>query len=726
MKTKLRLPRPGGADAVFFGAALAALAVVLLAFQHVPGLSPSTFVTLSNSGYAQCIANGWAAGQIGCGDDIGYPAGGVRVFGLPVNMVSALLGIDGGVSLLDAHAVDAFLTATAFVGAAAFFGLLFSNRWLGLLGATLYMAAPIVSGQGGYATLRLGYALIPTYLMIDALLLRLPSSAWPGRVSIILIVIVARSFALLNDGYSFLMSSGIAAALFAVSLVSRRSRTAAAWAIPIYATACGLAYALYLVVVPNAQAGLGVMPIDFFRGQGVDLYSLLVPSAQFWLFDSLDWTLKVRPVAAYGDGSNLAFNFLGYVALGCAVGLAIMVATRRAALSATVTAVLLSGLVAFVLSLGPSLKFKSWDPGRIGQVSGFNAYLMPPDKAVLALGTDWIYQSIPGVRNIRVLARWQNVVHFGLVLCVLVVVAVFIRQGRTRIAAVLAALALVEMMPNLPALVPDGRARWREAVAIDRHYLGELLSLTESRERVLLLQLHAGAERNHFLADFFCPHALLRCYNIGGDKAAEIVSDRWPVEVHQLMAGRAVEASLASLFAQRELDVAVVPLFDLRRLAYGRVAGQVDERAVRARIARLASSQNYEVQHGVYFATLRPEVSAQRAMQCGLVCWKDWREVRGEGVVEGWGPRAARAGLSFNRQANGRSALWVKVAADPDEFLIAFGGVPLPTASGGGVVSAQMSAGQERQLKAGKRYPVDLLNTKEQYSIRLGYFSVEH
>lgn len=701
------------------------LAIVLLAFQELPGLAASSHAILGDTGYAQCLSNGWRNGTAGCSANLGQPFGGVYPFGLPTAaLAAAAFGWDGKVTFDEMQLVPALFTTIAFCGAIGFFRRLSGSAWIGLFGAVLYLLAPVVSQQGGYGALRTGFALLPAYLLLDGMLLETQGKRRRVVAAIVAAVVLVRIFAVLCDGYSFVMSSGLALCLFGLSALITRRVAGAGFAILVYLVACAIAYACYFVFVPGGAAGLGTMPIDFFRGQGVDVYTLLVPSPLFWAYQAAGLAFDFPAAAAYGDGSNIAYNFAGYTLLLAA---AVMLARRvfgGRRLGLLLASLGLSALVACVLSFGPSLKFKSLDLERAQGSMQFSSYLMPPEKAVLSLGTDRLYLAVPGVRNIRVLARWQGVVHFALVGFLVALLALLARHKRNGLAIALALAALLESSPNLADAYHDGVSARAEAEAIRDQYLRELMRMTSPHERALLVQLHAGAETNHYLAEYFCPKADLRCFNIGGDKALEIVRDTWPREIEELLVGRNVGFNVRRLLATRQADVVLVSLFDLRRLAYSRQAARVDEADVRRKVDAITAGGGLVREDGTYFISLRPSQGLLDASRCGLDCWQQWPLVDNAGIVTGWGPQSGIQGEGFNRQINGHSAFWVTVSNDPDRYILAIGGSLLPTASGKGVVTAMLPMRFEKALTAPNRYNVELLDIQASTRIRLGSLEV--
>ena len=718
--------------------AMAGLAIVLLAFQEWPGLSPSSMGILSDVGYAQCLSNGWREGLGGCFTNLGQPFGGVRTAGLPLAaMAAALFGWDGTISFGEMQFVSALFTTIAFGGAVLLFRRLTDSNWVALLGALLYLLAPIVSQQGAYGALRTGYALLPLYLLVDSALFRLGGKAWSARGAILAAVILVRIFAVLCDGYSFVMSTGLALCFYLVSGASTRRMGAAGVAIALYAAACAIAYRSYFLFVPGGQSGLGVMPVDFFRGQGVDLYTFLVPSPLFWLYHSLGVAFDFPAAAAFGDGSNVGFNFPGYALLASTIIVLVARALGKRKLGPLLASLALSGLVAFFLSLGPSLKYGNFEPEAASGPAHFSTYLMPADKALANLGTDDIYLRVPGLRNIRALARWQGVVHFALVGFLVVLVSWLVERKRHLPAALLALAALLESTPTLASAYHDGKgsqlfgreesARARRVAADevrDRH-LAELRRLARPDERALLVQLHEGAEGNHYLADYLCPGANLRCYNIGGDKSLEIVRDAWPQEVEELLVRRNVGFNIRQLFRANRVDLVLVPLFDLRRPEGLNDAVHVDKAAVERRVDAITAGGGYARTDGEYFISLRPSAKLLDGPACGADCWRTWPVASGAGRIIDWGPKAEIKGQGFNRQINGRSALWVRVKGDPDRYVISFGGELLPTFSGDGAVTALLPTRFEKGLLASRSYNVGVIDILQSERIALGDFRVE-
>jgi hypothetical protein len=113
-----------------------------------------------------------------------------------------------------------------------------------------------------------------------------------------------------------------------------------------------------------------------------------------------------------------------------------------------------------------------------------------------------------------------------------------------------------------------------------------------------------------------------------------------------------------------------------------------------------------------------------RDPECGLRCWSQWPVASAAHRIREWGPRGEVKGQGFNRQINGRSALWVQVEDDPGRYVITFGGTLLPTFSGSGVVTALMPSRLEKELIESRSYNVGVIDIYESRRIPLGEFKV--
>ncbi len=599
--------------AIDWARALLVLLALLVAYRLVPGQIPNAQFIVADAAYAECLHASAGQGRPGCANT-GYPAGAPKPFGLPVNMLAAaLFAADDVVSMAEMRLLYAAVFVLAFLLAWRLFTRIAGGARLGLLGAALFLLAPALHLQSSFGVLQLGMALLPGYLLADAWLLRAIGArrqgwkaALPRLAGVVLLVCSVRVFSLFLDGYSFLLATLLSVSCFVASALRPGMRADALVALALYVAASGAAAAMYRGYL--GAGALGVMPVDFFRGAGVDVATMLLPLQWQGGWGLLGLGLDITPEMTWGGRSSLLGVFMGVSSAVAAVVLAWWWARRRIRIEPLAAGILAAGLVAMLLSLGPSLKFmdfKPRDPALAGATLGKR--MMPAEAAGPSLHTAWIYQNVPGIRNARVLARWQVLTRMAWVVAVLLVAVRLVQGGRGGkvAAAALLALALFEVFPDPRANAGTGRAALERAETIHGEYSAAFASGLVRDERVLLLQLHDAHGRNEYSSNTLCVRARVRCYNTGGDKASVIVRRQWPQPILEAVRGRHVERNLAEAFDGDLLDVVAVPYFDLRDVVYPHVVRDVPRDQVRQRAEVLAGEAGLDIVHGTHFSYLR-------------------------------------------------------------------------------------------------------------------------
>lgn len=548
--------------------------VVLITYKLFPGLSPATSATVTDAGVVECLSQSAHGLLAGC-PAVGYPHGLAITFGLPLFNLAAVLERVSGMGPVGAYRLaQALLVLLAFVGADRFFCRLVLRRrgfsWLSLAVATLFMLSPIVALSDGYGALRIGFAMLPTYMLVDVWATRVVErehGSWRVLLVAFLVLFAARLFALFCDGYSFVMSVLFAGGVWALLLL--RVLRAHDWRrvalcgvlgiVPLALTV--LAYKAYL-----PAAHYTPMPLAFFRGQGVDTFFFLVPGGLTWLPHLLGLYVNVPGPAVYSDGPSSHLVYLGYAALACAVACGVMLAKRRIKPGRFGLALTGVALLALLLSLGPELKFHNLNPSHAA--FSFQTYLMPQGRGVLNLHTARIYEHVPGIRVMRALYRWVLLVRIGLLAAVALIASRLMQRHRTWLALLLLLLVAGESVPSVPAAVAAGERNHHTIQAIQHSVVADLKAHTTPRERVVFHQIHPHASRNPYMVNLLCPSAHLRCYDVGGDKAQVMASDYWPVPVFQIAQDQMADINVRRVLARHLADAVIVPFFDLRWNTY--------------------------------------------------------------------------------------------------------------------------------------------------------------
>jgi hypothetical protein len=469
--------------------------------------------------------------------------------------VPIMLGMSGP----DAYAVVQVVTLTvAMAGAMALARRLGAGRFLRLGMATLWMMLPIVwvSVQMFMMT-GWGFALLPTYLVVGwrALDASRARSTAPGHKLALALVLLVSAF---MDGYSFVMALVAMTLLFSGALVAdrgQRLRIMREFGLPFAVAGLGatVLYAWYTKPLPVV-----VSPsLEVFRAYALDLAFLVTPSrGATWLWDSLGVSNARDSTDYWGDESVWLSSFLGVLLVAGVIsaGAAIRSHKRVTLLFLCIT------VVGVYLALGPSLKVDSQIPGPGGPSGAMSAAV-----AGIPMGSDWLWQSVPGFQSMRATYRWLALGALGAWGLTVVGTTALSATSRRATAIVVGGL-IFAAVPNLASALHEGRQAMSVADHIDMSLLPEMENSISPNERVLMSP--AG---NDFIANYLAPHLGAVLYNIGGDRHMVAVRSQWPrlvleaSKVPNIGVRTDVHTDavvLATALQSGQLDVVVLPFFD--------------------------------------------------------------------------------------------------------------------------------------------------------------------
>lgn len=471
-----------------------------------------------------------------------YPSAVFMALGLhPADAYSAMVALWLGLGCFGAWRVALNAGASTSVAAVA---------------TLLWMSLPVVWAHAGYSMVSLGMALLPFYFWAALRLFRSPSRQWAEASRSAALYLAACIISVFMDGYTFVMFA-VGATLLAAHACLRSAelrRYLFAFALPVHIAAFALAYSLYSAYIGKSQ--FDASPLDFFRGWGVDLTFLAIPTkGGLWLCDVLGLSVPRSTREHFGDASVWQTTFLFPL---MAVGLVAWLRTRRR--SPVATAFLVIALVGTYLSMGPSLKLNSIRSAGIqlsAQVNGS----MPAEAAIGPTGSAWLSENVPGFKNMRASYRWLALGALGFWLLVVLLLS---DLEATRQYSWLWSISVLLIALNLPHLV----RKTRESVALrdnflqlDRSLLGDLGSSLRPGERVAFLPYG-----NDFLANYLAARTGVRAYNVGGDKNLATAMEHWPQTMLQFRANQ-VDGAFAErvllFLARGEVDAIVLPYFDL-------------------------------------------------------------------------------------------------------------------------------------------------------------------
>ncbi|GAA5525680.1 hypothetical protein Maes01_02252 [Microbulbifer aestuariivivens] len=537
-----------------------AILFVLLVYGAIPFFTlPTLGQAVWTTGFSQSMANGQLFDFYA--RDIGIPRPASIAFGLAGAWPASLL-IRLGINAADAYTI----MAASWLGLAMFAAYRLARRFgatklLALVGSVIWMTSPIIWGHVGYSMLSFGIALLSFYFLAAFNLFLIHSESTVIKPTAILLYVFSAVVSVFMDGYTFMMFACAASFLLIYSYYKKPElrSTLIKVAAPVHFVSFSIAYILYSSYI--GKLNFDPSPIDFFRGWGLDLSFLVVPTkGRFWIADLLGVSVPRTNELYFGDSSTWKTTFaLPIILFGVYSWWRVRNKIKIA------TGIILISLFGFYMALGPSLKVNSTKPEEL-QLSHprEQSVLMRSEYAIAPTGNAWIYKYIPGFNVMRASYRWSALGIFSLWILIMIAMS----SGRGRAEKVWLGISFALILINLPNL----EKRWRNGVDqrlmfhhIDRELVADLNKNIVRDEVVAFLPWD-----NDFIVNYLAPKVGFRTFNIGGDKNLAAAQSIWPQEMLS-MGGEfdSVKAmSSLTILLDSVADVIVIPYFDKLRSAH--------------------------------------------------------------------------------------------------------------------------------------------------------------
>jgi hypothetical protein len=548
LRTVLKTP-VGGLASALLGYMTALLANGLVPFITLPTMGQLVWA----SAYAQSIANQSLLAL--SSNNFGLPAHAPIAFGAAaVYPMAALIKV--GLIPGDAYT----LVFTAFVGL-AFFGCMRISTHLGLtvskasLLATAWLTMPVVWGHSGYSMLSLGFALLPAYIACSLFLLDAVEQKHCLPWRRVATYVGACLLAAFMDGYTFVMFAVASAMLTAGRIISQAqfrklhlSRSVPGQVLSILAAY--LAYRAYArnLVMWNA-------PLEAFRGWGVDLSFLVLPSAgTSWIPDILHWSVRRSTEQWYGDVSVWETTFLLPILVA-----AVVAVVRTAGRTRDIATFAFLALIALYLSLGPSVKAWSEKPTSTSIDASMDSHYMPSTAARFPTGSGALSAHIPGFSSMRASYRWLGLAAAACWLC-LICLHVAGRSRKGGLIGVVITIAVIAVnFPHVGEQVRNGIAFRRMYMSMEKSVMTSYRALAAPGETAAFLPYG-----NDFLIGYIVARAKGHTFNVGGDKNLALAISEWPDAMARVPQNE-LPADLADrslqLLLEGDAQVIIVPYF---------------------------------------------------------------------------------------------------------------------------------------------------------------------
>jgi hypothetical protein len=542
---------------------LVLLALVMVVHGLVPGLffpCLGASQTIMAQGQSLALGSFWSYPS-----HFGYPLGAPILLNFPFAYTEAILLRLTPLNVLQVFIISNWLfLGIAFFGCREFFKRFNIDFVLASIGAALYLVSIFVLGHQGILPLMLAFALLPTTVWLDMILRDAVVAPLISKRRIVVLAIcclVWRTMLLFLDGYTFVICSIFSLSLWGFAWL--RFSRADGWKRQLVygallAMSFAVPYLLYNLYVPGSGV-YTVMSANFFRAQGVDLATLVLPMNDVTqLAKLLGLHLHYNGFQFFGDGSNAFYNYLG-VALPLAV--AGVICTWRNTL---LLPLVIAGVFCLVLSIGPSLKIYTLRKNTTSRdYIVYSDYLMSPDKAVANFHTDKFYTRTPAVKVMRAVYRWLIGFKFVVLSLALIAVSTLYRRRYVVLASCLLLLLILDTLPPVQQRLRQYRGA---EIAVRRFYADVIPELRKLIPKGSLIIF--DSTENDYLADPIAVALEARSYNVAGDKNAELASSHWPSEVKAIRKNKSVIANAKHLHMRGQLDYLILPHFNMRWNSY--------------------------------------------------------------------------------------------------------------------------------------------------------------
>lgn len=490
---------------------------------------------------------------------LGYPLGNFYPEGLPYISLRLLLTVIFRISEYTAGQLEiALILLFSIIGVKKLLIQFRVNNYLAILLSFIFVIMPINMGHLiGYPPLSKTLLLVPLLLYIDLYVFSRVNTLKKLNIKNTLLLVFlsfAKCIAMFGNGYGFIFYNFISFC-FLLSYVFENKFENIRSSILLFVSfivANIVAVLLYKLYIPGG-ASYYKESIDFFRAQGVDLYTMIVPGNNLFFLKTLNLSKHWEAYKYYGDGSNVYFNYIGYTFI-----LLLIIALSKRFLKKTIQRILVPILlVSTIISFGPSLKVNDTRDMKAGD--GLS-YHMKESDATLSLGTSFIYE-LPAIKNMRSVYRWIYITKLILLIISGIVLTELLKSNKNKkYVWIISCLILLEFFPGIKGKIYQRKNFYKMGMQFSEDVTSKLEPYMKKDQKVYIYS-HA----NDFLAKIIGNRYESYLYNINGDKKMGLVREQWPKSILKISkTGYNLNEYVYTALSSDDLDVFILPNFNLR------------------------------------------------------------------------------------------------------------------------------------------------------------------
>lgn len=318
--------------------------------------------------------------------------------------------------------------------------------------------------------------------------------------------------------------------------------------------------AMYLILclMPEGTAEF-VYGLERYNSSSVDLLTTVIPAETQKLSDWININAFIPENKKLTGDAAMHANYLGIAMLACSI---LGVASKKFRDKYSIV-LFVVGVIMFVLSLGPALKF-----GTFIDVNEWEYEVKLDNQLVFPWKN--MYFIFP-LSKMRTTYRWI----FGTYICLVVnfvyIVSKVMQDKKYRtMGCVLLCIAFVEYFPNNTMNTVTGRFdNYNMAVQQKADLCDEIRPYVEADSVAVLSNF--GASKNCYLAACIGAGLDIRVWNVTGDRNVEMFSGMMPEEIQGILSEASPENLTCytdKVLVNGKADYVIFPTFNLRKDVY--------------------------------------------------------------------------------------------------------------------------------------------------------------
>jgi hypothetical protein len=398
---------------------------------------------------------------------------------------------------------------------------IYLNEKLSSLVSIAWFSQPIIWYHVKYTALSLGIALLPTYTYIVYKFCYERELDLNRFIIKAFLLMTTFFFSVFMDGYTFVMLTvfSVFCWFFLSMLETDKSiNSPLAWfsilklsLILIFAGISALSYNSYFPGVIDTY-----IPIDFYRGWGVDVKFLVTPTIGSNLIaDITSLGVNRVPSMFFGDSSVYLSSYLLPL-----LSFSIFGFFKKPNNKLFKYLFFTVAIFSIYMALGPSLKINALRPDFHG------SQLMPAEYGILSTGNSFIYQFIPGFKSMRATYRWTALFSFSLWFFYVQMLSTNYLKKRKGLSYIIILIVIVFSIPNISHRLSAQTIYRNQIIEIENVLSPKISEYVENNQVVMFMPVG-----NSLYANFLASTGNYKTYNVGGDKNVKLAQANWPDKV---------------------------------------------------------------------------------------------------------------------------------------------------------------------------------------------------